>query len=315
MKYLGLIYLILSVAAISCDSDGPIPNEKPSEPDVSLSNKWDTIYCAIKPEKEIYIGRRFVGVQNWPHNSNPPSIYVDAVYPEESFGTNFDKEVTGEKNPVTLYTDFSDPYVETINAPSGKAYLQFIKGMLKSDEYAGDNTPAIDLYRIKQLKSLSKAEECFPDNKTLGETICKIAEQSFGNPTSTLALGEITYRGLSVSMDIPANGIFTDDPKNSDKLVYTRRLTYGATGYFIIGSDMKYQDLKSALSKPSFSSGITNGQIILITVDTPDQNGIIHRSFSDLNDFFMQPYSDGSYGYPIYCQGCYVSDNSIFDNH
>lgn len=51
------------------------------------------------------------------------------------FATSFDREITNDKHPINVYTDFSEPYIATIEHPNGIEYMQFLKNILESDKY------------------------------------------------------------------------------------------------------------------------------------------------------------------------------------
>lgn len=60
--------------------------------------------------------------------------------------------------------------------------------------------------------------------------------------------------------------------------------------------------------------GVLNkSQIILLTVSDINQEAEVKATFNDLNSFLKNPFMNGNtYGYPIYCKGVYVKDNSLF---
>ncbi len=145
----GLATVICGIACltvVSCSNDEPTLSNVNEEP-ISESNEntntlvWDTIVCNQQSKNEIYIGSRYLGIQKWNCIGNPPDIYLGAVFPESTFGNVFDREVTGLKNPILAYTDFSDPFISTIENPSGANYNKFIKQVISSDEYKTSRKP------------------------------------------------------------------------------------------------------------------------------------------------------------------------------
>ena len=109
---IAAISFISCLAVTSCSNDEPMMINVKTDP-IPDHNKntlvaWDTIVCNQLSKNQIYIGSRYLGIQNWDCNGNPPSIYPGAVFPETSFGNHFDREVNGLKNPIVAYTDFSD---------------------------------------------------------------------------------------------------------------------------------------------------------------------------------------------------------------
>ena len=94
-----------------------------------------------------------------------------------------------------------------------------------------------------------------------------------------------------------------------------RSITYGASAYFVIGSNLPFADIKSLLTSWSKSnsneSKLNTTSITVFTNSSPGQNAVIHHSLESLNTFLKNPYDKGGYGYPIYCSGCYLEDNSV----
>ncbi len=310
------------LSIVSCSNDEPIPN-KINDETVSESNKnpntvvWDTIVCNQLSKNETYIGANYLGIQNWDCNGNPPEIYLGAVFPESSFGNIFDREVTGSKNPILAFTDFSDPFISTIENPSGTNYNKFIKQVIRSDEYNTSKKPQLNLFRIANIKNLDLLSTLFTYNKDFAKTIKEVVEQdeSFDH-VKNWTIGEIIYKGFNVTMDIPENGIFINKDISEKGLVYVRSITYGASAYFVIGSDLPFTDIKELFSTWSKldvnENKLKNTSITVFTNSSLGQNATIHHSFKSLNAFLNNPYEENDYGYPIYCTGCYLEDNSFF---
>ena len=306
---------------ISCSNDEPILSNVKDVP-VSESFKktntvaWDTIVCNQLSKNQIYIGSRYLGIQNWDCNGNPPSIYLGAVFPEASFGNLFDREVNGLKNPIVAYTDFSDPFISTIENPSGAGYNKYIKDVIHSEEYKTNKAPQLDLFRITNITDLDSLSDVLTDNKAFAEKIREVVEQYENTDNiNNWTVGEIIFKGFSVTMDIPESGIFINKDISEKGLVYVRSITYGASAYFVIGSDLPFADIKSLLTSWSTSnsneSKLKDTSITVFTNSSPGQNAAIHHSLESLNAFFNHPYDRGEYGYPIYCSGCYLEDNSF----
>ncbi len=55
---------------------------------------------------------------------------------------------------------------------------------------------------------------------------------------------------------------------------------------------------------------LKNTHIVLLTNSAIDQNTELHTEFDALYDYFKHPCIEGNYGYPIYCTGCFLIDNS-----
>ncbi len=55
---------------------------------------------------------------------------------------------------------------------------------------------------------------------------------------------------------------------------------------------------------------LKNTHVVLLTNSGIDQNAELHTESDALYDYFRHPYIEGNYGYPIYCTGCSIKDNS-----
>ena len=315
------ISFISCLAVSSCSNDEPMMINVKTDPipehNKNTSVAWDTIVCNQLSKNQIYIGSRYLGIQNWDCNGNPPSIYLGAVFPETSFGNHFDREVNGLKNPIVAYTDFSDPFISTIENPSGAGYNKYIKDVIHSEEYKTSGTPKLDLFRVANITNLDSLDDILTDNKAFAKTICEVVKQD--NNTDNIkkwTIGEIVFKGFSVTTDIPESGIFINKDISEKGLVYVRSITYGASAYFVIGSDLPFADIKSLLTSWSTSnsneSKLKDTSITVFTNSSPGQNAVVRHSLESLNTFVKNPYNKEEYGYPVYCTGCYLEDNSFF---
>lgn len=280
--------------------------------------EWDNIIYNQLSANEIFIGNQYLGIQNWDCPANPPQIYPSAVFAETSFAQSFDKEVMFDKNPISLYTDSSNPFISTVNSPSGANYQHFIKDMLNSEEYVSNNLPRLDLFRICNLGAPENLKMIFKNNKKFANTILDIIQQrSKTNKFQNWVLAEIVFRGISVTMDTPSvPGLLKNKSLESKGMVYVRSITYGATAYLIIGSNFSYNEIKKFITTPSLaenaSQRLSDSSIIFISNSTLGQDAKLSTSFDSLNSFIKEPYTTRNYGYPIYCTGCYINDNSFF---
>ena len=279
---------------------------------------WDNIVCNQLSSNDLFIGSQYLGIQNWDCIGNPPQIYPSAVFPETTFAKSFDKEVNEAKRPISLYTDFSNPFVLTIKQPSGVAYQHFVKDLIKSEEYESSKQPHLHLYRLANISSVENLSKIFPDNGKLAKSLEDIVRQKVNaKHFQNWIVGEVVFKGFSVTMDAPGQkGLFENSNIQTKGLVYLRSMTYGATAYFIMGSNLPYDEVKTLLSTPSIVDNakekLSKSAIILISNSSIDQNAALSTSFEALNAFIERPYTKGSYGYPIYCTGCYLDDNRFF---
>ena len=279
---------------------------------------WDNIVCNQLSSNDLFIGSQYLGIQNWDCIGNPPQIYPSAVFPETTFAKSFDNEVNEAKRPISLYTDFSNPFVSTIKQPSGVAYQHFVKDLIKSEEYESSKQPHLHLYRLANISSVENLSKIFPDNGKLAKSLEDIVKQKVdAEHFQNWIVGEVVFKGFSVTLDAPGQkGLFENSNIQTKGLVYLRSMTYGATAYFIMGSNLPYDEVKTLLSTPSIVDNakekLSKSAIILISNSSIDQNAALSTSFEALNAFIERPYTKGSYGYPIYCTGCYLDDNRFF---
>lgn len=285
------------------------------------SPQW-TFLIDDRKEYDIDLSTSYLGIQIWPAFAHSPNIYVGAVYPKSAFATSFDREVTDEKRPVDLTFSFSNPYyLTTMEKVRHIEYLKKIKEAIHSEEYASYVTPGRPYTaQLAELKSLESLSGCFMENHTFSRTLEDICRQKFDmKKVKSLTVGKVVFKGFTVSMDMPADGLFVNVPSNLDDLVCVCGLTYGTSAYFVIASESPYEDVLSAFkgafvreySQPHGT--LHTAQIVLLTVTEVDQNAIVNDSFEALADYLKSPFRDGkTYGYPIFCRGQYVKDNSSF---
>lgn len=286
---------------------------------IKIVPQWD-ILIDHSTDATIDISSKYNGVQGWWAIAHPPHIYVGAVFPESSFAASFDKEVTEKKQPVNLYFDFPDPYIAMMQDVRQFNYRKILKEAIASEEYKKFNYPTMPyIAKLAELKSLNDVEFCIEDNQDLANTLKKIGEQEFDiHNVRSLCMGRVIFKGFTVSMDIPDNGLFIDHPSNENSLVYVRSLTYGTSAYFLIASKSPYKEIVSSLKGP-FITGHANqevlhhSQIILLTVSDIRQEADISKSFEDLQTYLKNPFMNGqTYGYPILCKGQYAKNNNAF---
>lgn len=286
-----------------------------------FSPKWETFIEYSRDENDFAIDSKYLGIQGSACLATVPYIYVGATFPESTFATTFDKEIADKKRSIDLTFDFPIPYTTCMEFPKGNDYLQKIKEAMRSEEYQTYTFPKRPcIVKFAELKSLSNIESCFPDNQDFGKTFEKIGLQRFNmEHIKSLCIGKITFKGFTVSMDIPSKSIFINEPFSSENLVYIQSLTYGTTAYFVIASEKSYQDVLAAF-KNSFVNDynnpkgtLHNSQIILLTISDVNQEAEVRTTFNDLNNFLKNSFINGeTYGYPIYCKGYYTKDNSVF---
>lgn len=322
-----ILFLVNAILFSACEKENqnnPLPRKSesrdtiPDKPDI-FSLHWDSFIDNSTEDFEIFIGGKYIGIQGWSFLADPPYIYVGATFPQNAFTTSFDEEVRGRKNPLDLTFNFPTPYITGLDVVKGVEYLQKLKEAMNSEEYQSyipSKRPYIA--KLAEVKSLSSLENYFPDNKKFGNTFERIAKQEFDlKNINSLSLGEIVFKGFTVSMETPSSGLFIDIPSNLNDLVYVRTLTYGVTAYFMLASECSYQDVLMAFKDNDYQNAKgtlrKKSQIILLIISDVSQEAIIKSSFEDLIKFVDKPfYNRDIYGYPIFCRGFYAKDNKVF---
>lgn len=154
--------------------------------------------------------------------------------------------------------------------------------------------------QLAEVKSLESLSGCFMENHTFSRTLEDICRQKFDmKKVKSLTVGKVVFKGFTVSMDMPADGLFVNVPSNLDDLVCVCGLTYGTSAYFVIASEFPYEDVLSAFkgafvreySQPHGT--LHTAQIVLLTVTEVDQNAIVNDSFEALADYLKSPFRDG----------------------
>ena len=311
---LACIVLLLMIS--SCDKD-EIEGTLPPEPE-AFSLQWDRFIDNSVENTDIFIGTKYLGIQGWPLVANPPYIYVGATFPKNAFASSFDEEVKGNKQPLDLTFNFPAPYTTGMEEVKGTEYLKKLKEAMSSEEYKSYTPPTRPyIAKLAKLNSLANLDSCFSENKDFDNTFERIAKQEFElENVKSLSVGEIVFKGFTVSMETPSNGLFVETPTNLSDLVYIRTLTYGVTAYFVIASDHSYQDVLTAFKGDDYKNPegiLQKSQIILLTVSDVNQEATIKSSFNDLKEFMNKPFhKKDAYGYPIFCKGFYAKNNEVF---
>ena len=319
----NLLLLSLSIfGMIGCDKDEALPDkhQNTEKEEVVSSPQWD-ILIDNSSDDETDISSKYLGIQGWWSIANPPAIYVGAVFPKNSFATSFDREVREQKYPIPLTFSFQTPYMTTMEDVGHHEYLKKMKEAVKSEEYKNFKYPVRPyLVKLAALNKMSDLSFCIDDNDEFVNTLIKIGEQELDvQNAGSLCVGRVVFKGFTVSMETPENGLFIKNPSDMDELVYVRSLTYGTSAYFIIASKYQYREVLTALKGPftendkSAEEVLKNSQIILLTVSDINQTANISKSFDELQTYLNNPFMNGeTYGYPISCKGQYVKDNAIF---
>ena len=140
---------------------------------------WDTFIDDSK-EDEIDISSKYNGVQGWWDIANTPYIYVGAVFPENSFATSFDKEITGKKQSINLCFDFTEPYIAMMNDVRQNEYNKIIKEVIRSKEYQNFKYPTRPyIAKLTELKSLENVELYIDDNENFASILKKMGNKEF----------------------------------------------------------------------------------------------------------------------------------------
>ena len=308
---------IAIVVTVGNDGIDLLARQAAGEPE-AFSVQWDSFIDNSAENTDIFIGTKYIGIQGWPLVANPPYTYVGATFPKNAFASSFDEEVKGNKQPLDLTFNFPAPYTTGMEEVKGTDYLKKLKEAMSSEEYKSYTPPTRPyIAKLAKLNSLVNLDSCFSENKDFGNTFERIAKQEFElENVKSLSVGEIVFKGFTVSMETPSNGLFVDTPTNLSDLVYIRTLTYGVTAYFVIASEHSYQDVLTAFKGDDYKKPegiLQKSQIILLTVSDVNQEATIKSSFDDLKEFVNKPFSNKeACGYPIFCKGFYAKNNEVF---
>lgn len=291
---------------------------------INTSPQWD-ILIDESNDYEIDISSRYLGIQGWWCNANPPRIYVGAVFPKNTFATSFDKEIMEKKKNINLYFNFQDPYITYLDDARLNKYLKKMNDAISSKEYEKHRFPKRPyIAKLAELKNLNDLWYCIDDNDDFAKTLIEIGKQDLDlKDIESLCVGKVVHKNFTVSMDTPENGLFIETPSNLNELVFVRSLTYGTSAYFLIASRFNYQEVLSALKGPYLEEKqreevLKESQIILLTVTDIRQTANISKSFNELQNYLNNPFTNEptyAYGYPIFCQGQYAKDNSLYIKH
>lgn len=284
---------------------------------------WDYRFSTAS-EDDLFIGDLYISVNNR-YMVTPPSLYIGAAYSEKNFGVSFKPEITASRNPLDVIFDFTKPFTGTIENKQGSiGYKELLADALESNEYKEYMNGRLSPFDIKlvEVYTYEDIEKAFPYNEALGELLSKEAKKTSKiKGVKSRTTGVLVNRSFSVYADIPVQGFFEDKDMNEspENPVYIRSITYGKTAYFVIESPYSYKEVEEALkSKLSLSNVVKGAEILknstitLFIVSDNGQTANVYTSFQDLDKFLKTPFNEHWYGYPIYCQGVYTKDNTIF---
>lgn len=284
---------------------------------------WDYRFSTVS-EDDLFIGDLYISVNNR-YMVTPPPLYIGAAYSEKNFGISFKPEITASRNPLDVIFDFIKPFTGTIENKQGSiGYKELLADALESNEYKEYMSGRLSPFDIKlvEVYTYEDIEKAFLYNEALGELLSKEAKKTSKiKGIKSRTTGVLANRSFSVYADIPIQGFFEDKDmnENTENPVYIRSITYGKTAYFVIESPYSYQEVEEAVkSKLSLSNVVKgdeilkNSTITLFIVSNNGQTANVYTSFQDLDKFLKTPFNEHLYGYPVYCQGVYTKDNTIF---
>ncbi|WP_294605755.1 hypothetical protein [uncultured Bacteroides sp.] len=325
---LGCVFLslLLTLFCSSCskEKEDPLNPESTAGRFENAPFKWDFVHPATTAD-DMFIGDRNISVKNW-YVVTPPAFYVGAAYTEKEFKRSFKPEIAAYKKPIDVIFTFTKPFTGTLEKGSGASgYMKLLVKSLDSQEYkeyieSKHSSLGVKLVEIYSSTDLNKV---FPNNDgILGENLAKVMSNgSKINDVKSRLAGELSSINFTSYMDYPANGFFQDkeNDMSQDNPVYVRSISYGKAAFFVIESKYSYKEVADAvLSKLSLSNVentediLKNSTITLFTVADSQQTAEVYRSFTDLDAFLNTPFTELSYGYPIFCQGAYAKDNTPF---
>ena len=323
-----LFWLLIFVTMVSCDSKND-PSGEPEQPDEgTFEVKWDyLVENGISLEHQMFIGTRYLGIEDYNGSlATPPSdaLYVGAVFTKTNFGKDFEDEVSGAKNVVSVMASFGQTIagLNTEFVPSQFNYKGLIKDILASEEWVKfvgtSHSPAV--YGICNLRSMSNLGYLFPDNPEFAEGMAEsIRLRSSIKTPKSLLFGKIEMQGMRIAMELPKEGLFVTPPADKEELVYVKSLTYGATAYFVVVSDRTYDEVMgcfkglhgSLLDTFKGEGGLLRGsEIYVFITDSTSENAIVATDVDALLDFMTSPFTLQKFGYPLYVDDRSANDDS-----
>ncbi|MBD5355307.1 MAG: hypothetical protein HDR85_10470 [Bacteroides sp.] len=267
--------------------------------------------------------------------TDPNIVYVGAAYPESEFAGDFGKEILYPRNPIDVYTNFPDAYIDEITRETGSiGYKLFMKNVLRSEEYMNYlSTKGREGFEFScsQYYSYSDIEKAFATNAGLGKIFsAKVKSNSNKTNIQSRLLGQLISKNFTVSMDLPTKSFFKDASydQSADNPVFIRSITYGKIAILAIESEYSFEEVKKAIEASVtfniFSAGgnydskdieILQKSTITIYVISDNTDGNVNQYFSSIDEIknaFKVSYSQYSPGLPIICKGYYTKDHSVF---
>lgn len=288
--------------------------------------KWDYTLTPVISDG-LFIGDQFISVDNR-YIVTPPPIYLGASYVSKDFGTIFKPEIVFPRNPIDVVFNFTIPFVGRINNEFGsKWYRKLLVDALDSKQYKYNIDNKILGYDIKLVEaySYSDIEKAFPKSKgALGENLLmEVKKLSKLKDVQSILIGQLSCTNFTVYMDFAVKGFFKDKMNNNNlnNPVYIQSITYGKCAFFVIESRYSYKEIKDVvLSRFSLANRVdkekeilNNSTITLFVVSNNFQIVKVKSSMEDLDMFLHEMFDEYSYGYPIYCQGAFTKDNTLFE--
>lgn len=319
------VSLLLSLfCSCSKEKEEPLLPESTTGRFENTPFKWDFVHPATT-EDNMFIGDRNISVNNL-YVVTPPAFYIGAAYTEKEFKSSFRSEIAAYKKPIDVIFTFTKPFTGTLEKGSGSSeYRKLLVESLDSQAYKEyiENKHSLFEVKLVEIYSSTDLNKAFPNNDgILGKNLTKAMSNGskISDVKSKLA-GELSSINFTAYMDYPANGFFQDKDNDmkQDNPVYVRSISYGKAAFFVIESKYPYKEVADAvLSKLSLSNVenteeiLKNSTITLFTVADSQQSAEVYRSFIDLDAFLNTPFTEFSYGYPIFCQGAYAKNNAPF---
>lgn len=325
MKKSILSSFLFFFICLSCQKEENIDNESNIKGRFdNIPFKWDYTFTP-GTDDQLFIGDKFISVENR-FVVTPPPLYIGAAYNKKDFGTSFSPEITNAKNPIDIIFNFHVPFTGTVNQEHGSVgYKTLLAESLKSKQYKEyiKNKHSPYEIRLTEIFSNQDIQKAFSNNTKLGEIISNEVEHiSSKKAIRSRLIGQIRSESFTAYMDFPVNNFFKEKVDMQEKPVYIRSLSYGKVAYFVIESNYSYEKVEQLiLSKFALQNTLDNEMDILkesiielFTITDQLQTAKISNTFQDLEEFINAPFTESSYGYPIYCQGVYTENNAFYNN-
>lgn len=327
-----LIFIAVFVGLMSaCDNDDSPEQLRPDNtiPDPDFVPEWTTVLTGGPVSaSSIFIGDSYTSVYGYGNHDDPMTfLYLGATAPADVFPKSLRQSnlVEKQKHSADVYADFNgnDSFLGESEGLKYISYRKFLNAVIGSQEYAKflreSSWTRLD-YSYCDAKTVGNLMKLFPDNELFAKGMMEVVKDVPNlADAKSVTVGRVAMKSFSTHVDGLSGGLFVNPEDAPEGAVYINSLTYGATAYFVVVSDRSYEevsvclrteDVKDAFDNPD--GKLHNSTIVSFINNSHTQNATVVATYDELDAFLKQPFTETDYGYPIYCDGRYASDNSTF---